>query len=323
MVKKLFIIIPILLAIAVASFFFGKASSEQPENSKRQLNSEKNLSFVNPTVMSNLNKHFIINFGPIRKELSVIQAKYPQKTYVYFLYLNNGAWTGLNEREDFTAASTVKVPLAMSAMKAVEMGKLNLNDRYTLGELDLNQDFGDLYKVGLNNDFSLDELVKIMLEKSDNTAAIAVQNILMNIGITDPLADVYSQFGWAYGENVPLFGEGIMPSYVKINLKTLSNMFLALYNATYLSPEHSEEILNYLANTPFNEKIAAGVPEGISVSHKIGISANDETFSDCGIIYAPNRHYLLCVGSNGGDERQANRFMADVSKAVYDYVIKN
>jgi beta-lactamase class A len=329
MVKKIFIAVPIILAVATASFVLGKSFSgkkDSPDSAKDVLereNARGDLAFVNPTVMSNLNKHFIINFGPLKKTITEIQAKYPHKTYVYFLYLNNGAWTGLNEREEFTAASTVKVPLAMAAMKAVEEGKLQLSDRYTLNELDLNADFGELYKNGADHDFSLEELIRIMLEQSDNTAAIAVQNILMNIGIADPLADVYAQFGWAYGDNVPGFGEGTTPNYVKINLKTLSNMFLALYNATYNSPEHSEKILGYLAGSSFNNKIVAGVPERVPIAHKIGVSANDETFSDCGIVYASNRHYILCVGSNGGDEKRAASFMAEISKAAYDYVINN
>ena len=87
--------------------------------------------------------------------------------------------------------------------------------------------------------------------------------------------------------------------------------------------ENSQKILEYLANTPFNDKIAAGVPEGVTVSHKIGVSAEDKTFSDCGIVYAPNRNYILCLGSNGSDEKRADQFMAEVSKAVYDYVINN
>jgi beta-lactamase class A len=279
--------------------------------------------FINPTVSSNIKKHFIINFAPLRKQLLEIQKKYPQKTYIYFNYLNNGSWVGINERDLFVAASTIKVPLAMALFKAVEEGKLKLTDSYSLEELDLDENFGNLYKVGTNKEFTVQELVKIMLEQSDNTAMKAIFHIFEKIGIDDPLINVYGFMGWDINtlELVPDIGQ--TPNYQDINLKTLSNMFLSLYNATYVSPEHSEQILEYLANSPFNEKIVAGVPESIPVAHKIGIAANAETFSDCGIIYAPNRHYLLCLGSNGGDENLANKFMAEVSKAVYDFVINN
>ncbi len=252
--------------------------------------------------------------------MATIQGKYRQKTYIYFDYLNNATWLGFNEKDLFTAASTVKVPLAMAVFKAVEEGKLKLTDSYALEELDLNNGFGELYKVGTDSQFNVEELVKIMLEQSDNTAMMAVSNIFKKIGIDDPLANVYESIGW----NVELIPElGKTPDYQNINLKTLSGMFLALYNAKYVSIEHSQQILEYLSKTPFNDKIAAGVPSDIPVSHKIGISAGDETFSDCGIIYASNRHYILCLGSNGGDEKIASQFMAEASTAVYRFVINN
>lgn len=273
--------------------------------------------FVNPTVMAGLNKHFIINFGDLKQQFLDIQKKYKQHTYLYFAYLNNSSWVGLGEKDLFTAASTVKVPLAMSIFKMVEEGKLNLSDKYVLDELDLNDRFGELYKAGSGREYSIEDLVKVMLEKSDNTAANALYRVLNRLGIEAPLDDVYGFMGWEFND----FGK--QPDYEKINLKTLSNMFMALYNANFVNVEHSQKILGYLANTPFADKIVDGIPAGISVAHKIGISNNNETFSDCGIVYVPNRNYLLCVGSNGGDEKAADNFMSEISKAAYQYVINN
>ncbi len=277
--------------------------------------------FINKAVTENIGKHFIINLKPLKTELEKIQKSYPQKTYIYFSYLNSGSWIGLNEREEFVAASTIKVPIAMALLKAVENGKLMLTDSYSLEELDLNADFGDLYKVGADKEFTVEELLKIMLEQSDNTAQNALVKVFNRIGINDPLVNVYAFLGWEFTQNLPGFGE--LPSYSKITLKTLSNVFLTLYDAKYISVEHSNKIFGYLANTPFDDKIAAGVPKGVTVSHKIGTSTMEETFSDCGIVYAPNRNYFLCLGSNGGDEKRAAAFMAEVSKAAYDFVIGN
>lgn len=274
--------------------------------------------FINPTVTSKLNKHFIINFLPLKKQLEAIQSEYSHKTYIYFNYLNNGSWLGINERENFAAASLVKVPLAMSVYKMVEEGKIKLTDTYSLEELDLDKNFGELYKIGPDKELTVEELLKIMLEQSDNTAMRALTNVAGKIGVDDPFADIYSFMGWILDESDQ------EPNYREvINLKTLSNMFLALYNATYINFEHSNQILTYLTNTPFNDKIAAGTPGDIPVSHKIGIASNKETFSDCGIVYAPNRNYLLCLGSNGADEKKAGKFMSEVSEAVYQFVIDN
>jgi beta-lactamase class A len=309
--KNIYLITFFLIAGLVSGWFL-----RPQEKASLSPDVRKEFSFLNPTALSDLGKHYIINFKPLREELEKIQKTYPQKTYIYFLYLNNGSWIDLNERDEFTAASTVKVPLAIAFFKSVEEGKINLDDAYTMEESNLDKDFGDLYTVGSGKSFTVRELVRIMLEYSDNTAKNALLNSLKQLGIKNPLQPVYESFGWTFD-----FGEN--PNFTKINLKTLSNMFLALYNAKYVNVEHSQQILNHLTNTPFNEKIRGGVPESVLVAHKIGVSENDETFSDCGIVYAPNRNYILCAGSNGGNEEKANEFMKIISEMVYDYVINN
>lgn len=326
MVKKyiIFIILPISVFAAgflVRGSVMHTASPTVAETNARppiSENPEKEFPLINRAVVNQLDEHYIINFAPLKKKFIETQKKYPQKTFIYFLYLNNDSWIGLNERDLFVAASTIKVPLAMSLYKASEEGKLRMDDEYTLSELDLDDNFGELYKAGPDKSFSLEELTKIMLEQSDNTAAQAIVTALKRIGISQPLSDVYMAMGWDSYSNI-----GVPVSYQDINVKTLANMISTLYNATYVNVKDSQNILHHLINSPFNDKIVAGVPEGVLVAHKIGVSTPDATFSDCGIVYASNRNYLLCLGSNGGDEGRAAKFMAEISKAAYDYVINN
>ena len=74
---------------------------------------------INPVVTANLGKHFIINFKPLEDQFRGIKAGFPEKTYVYFAYLNNSAFIGIGEDTMFTAASTLKVPLAMAPPEMV------------------------------------------------------------------------------------------------------------------------------------------------------------------------------------------------------------
>jgi beta-lactamase class A len=273
--------------------------------------------FINPTVSAHTGKHFIINFQPVKDKLMSVKTKYSETSYIYFSYLNNAAWVGLGEKEKFIAASTIKVPLAMSIYKAVEEGKLSLSDEYTLQESDLDDRFGELYKDEVDKTFTIQELLRIMLEQSDNTATRALINVMKERRITDLFSEVYDFMGWEYDKSA---GPGL--DYLNINLKTLSNMFLALYNATYVNIEHSEQILEHLDNSPFDNQITAGVPKQVPVAHKIGVNAPNNSYSDCGIVYAPNRHYILCLAFLGTEDR-ANNFMSEVSKEIYQYVISN
>lgn len=318
---KYLLIVVALIAVTTGGFYAGSQFYKPADGGHLNLVLEfrpGEYPLINPTVTAGLNKHYIINVQPLKDTFLEITKKYPQKTYVYFAYLNNDSWTGINEREYFTAASTIKVPLAMSLMKAVEDKKIRLEDTYTVTREDLDENFGEFYKEAEGKTYTLRELTRIMLEESDNTASSAIVSALKNIGLDDPFLNIYTFMGW---DNYP--GLGDRPEYFDVNLKVLSNMFLALYNAKYVDIEHSQEILKYLDNDNFNEEIVAGVPAGIAVAHKSGVHINEEAYSDCGIVFAPNRHYLLCLGSEGADKATADRFMVEISKAAYEYVINN
>lgn len=318
MVNKKYIIFAFVGILLIGlSFFLGTFSNERFIETPSGVVKEKTSTFLNPTLVAGLDKHFIINFQPLRKTYEEIKAKYPQHTYIYFLYLNNAAWVGINERDLFASASTVKVPLAMALYKAVEGGKIKMEDTYTLDDLNLNSRFGGLYKEGSGNTYSLNELTQYMLRDSDNTATNGISRALERVGITDPFTEVYAEMGWEFAEI------GKQNDFGKINVKTLANMFLSLYNSTYINPENSNKILTLLSETTFDEKIRAGVPKNIVVSHKIGVAAGVDTFADCGVVYAPQRHYILCLASNGSDEGRAAEFMSEISKATYEYIINN
>ncbi len=309
-------VLPLLIGgvLIVVGFIIGNGNRVNEQ--QNTADPARSYSLINPSVLINSDKHFIINFAPLRDKVRQITDAYNHKTYFYFVYLNNASWIGVNERETFSAASLAKVPLAIALYKAVEEGKLSLNQAYTIEEIDLNSGFGDLYKTGTDKSFTIEELIKIMLEQSDNTALSALIGIFHKIGIDNPYDEVYQAFGWVLDIDKNVNAN-------EINLKTISNMYLSLYNANYISAEHSQKILEYLSESPFNDKIAAGVPYGIPVSHKIGVSGETLTYSDCGIVYAPNRNYLLCLGSEGASEDDARKFMKEVSETVYDFVINN
>jgi beta-lactamase class A len=322
--NKAFIVYAVILVVGIwVGFAFSRIPSPTPTDSVANVASATidsaaiSRTFLDLAVNANLGKHFIVNFLPLKQSMEDIQKKYAQTTYIYFDYLNNASYIGLGSSKSFTAASTVKVPLAMAIYKLAEDGKLDLNANYSLQDTDLDARFGELYKVGADQSFSVEELLKIMLENSDNTAMNALYKVLQSNGITDPFQDVYSFLGWT---NFSDFGQDNSAIYKDINLKTLSNMFIALYNAQYISAEHSNEILKFLSSSSFNNKIVAGVPAGIPVSHKEGIYTPNNTYSDCGIVYIPNRSYLLCMAFSGGDEAGANRFMSEISKSTYDFV---
>jgi len=58
----------------------------------------------------------------------------------------------------------------------------------------------------------------------------------------------------------------------------------------------------------------------VPIAHKIGVAGN-QVQSDCGIVYIPERPYLLCV-MLGENKERGSEVIAQVSRQAYDYVVK-
>ena len=323
------VVLIVLLGADLASRYLGAAADAAPTfvASAKPLSADEKLaqySLLDTTKVLNLKKHYIVDFRELKEQLLALQKTVPFKSYIYVSYLNNSAWVGIDERDSFFAASQVKIPLAMATYKAIENGILTPETEYTLTPEDLNGDFGELYKKGPGTTIALKDLLHLMLSQSDNTAMEAIRSIFARVGVQDPMDDVYANLGWDF---LPTIKSGTDPSqdqnYRKISVKVLANMFLALYSGAYLNLDHSQAILADLTKTPFDTQLDAGVPKDIPVAHKVGVATAYDTFSDCGIVYAPSRNYLVCVGVEGTDQAHADSYISAVSKTVYDYIISN
>ena len=155
---------------------------------------------------------------------------------------------------------------------------------------------------------------QLTLTESDNTA----YNVLLGQLKGQELNDVYKNLDISIT---------IRPKeekkYLRVSPKNYSSIFRSLYLSSSLSEENSNYILKLLTQTISKDKIVAGVPDTIKVAHKIGVfeefDTSQDIFIDCGIIYAPNRPYILCVFVFGTDE-QAKKHIFYISKMIYEYI---
>ncbi|MBI3634023.1 MAG: serine hydrolase, partial [Candidatus Yonathbacteria bacterium] len=108
----------------------------------------------------------------------------------------------------------------------------------------------------------------------------------------------------------------------KISAKRYAVVLRSLYNAAFLSKEDSSKILTLLMKTPFTEYLEQGLPKGTEFAHKIGVIPSEDVYMDAGIVYLPNRPYLLIVMMQGKTEKEVGRIMKDVSERTYEYIAK-
>jgi len=254
---------------------------------------------------SNTSNDLITNILPLRTEIHKIIDPYKDSFALYFEYLPTGTSIGINEDSEFTPASLLKVPVVMAYYYKKERLGLIMAPMVTLTPSELNTRFGDFYKKGAGQSVSLDEAAKLAIEKSDNTASLV-------------LADYISDDDYRYvqeGLDIPLDLKGKAPI---ITAQQYSSILKALYISSILNKDDSQEILDLLSHTDFHDMLPSGIPDGVTVAHKIGL-IDEQIYNDCGIVYVPRRPYLLCMISQS-DSTTAKSRMKMVSKTIYDYV---
>lgn len=212
-------------------------------------------------------------------------------TSLYFRDLNTGMWIGMQEDQKIAPASLSKVLNLMAVYRKAEQDPAFLNEEFLYANQFIfmrNLDTVDYEKEILENGkkYTVEELVERMITNSDNEASFALQ-YLLNKKYPNFLSSLENDI------NVDYSGT--------ISLKDYSNMFRMLYNASYLNRRNSEKALDLLVKSEFKEGIIAGIPEDIVVASKFGFydplpESNEEyRFNQCGIVYHPERPYLLCV----------------------------
>ncbi len=253
----------------------------------------------------------LVNFEPLRADLRNELAYYDGKVSLYFEYLPTGTSIRIGDAQHLVAASLLKVPVAMEVYKLAEAGAVNLDEKISLKKEWLDDGYGELYKKGVGYTLTIREFAVLMIENSDNTALKAVQSVVdahkssLKTGAYDALDVDYID-----DERTNL----------SMTARSYASFLKCLYFACYVSTDASQEIMTYLTHSTYGGtgRIGEYIPDNVPIAHKMGVAGN-EVQSDCGIIYVPNRNYLVCVMLNE-TKAKGEEVIAQVSKRIYDYI---
>jgi beta-lactamase class A len=232
---------------------------------------------------------------------------------VYYRQMNSGDWTGFNENGTYAPGSMLKVAILIGYLDSADTDQNILDTQYSYNP---QIDEGQYYKPAAMlspGKHDVRDLIKNMITESDNTATLILAN---------QRPDIVEKVYKALALPNPQVGEDFMSPL------QYSAFWRVLYNATYLTKPNSEEALDLLSLTTFNDGLVAGLPNGIKVAHKFGEHTNVEPnappvreLHDCGIIYPSSKSpYFLCVMTRGSDFKVLEKTISDVSKLVYETV---
>ena len=280
--------------------------------------------FINPILYSNNDKQ---NYPELKPLLNSINAyvqtatdnKMADSVSIYFRDLNSGHWTGLNEDEQYQPASLLKVAIMLAYLKHVTIDPSFLDKQIYYQAASTTDQYYPPAVTLQSGNYSAEQLIESMIIYSDNSAETA----LLNADQAD------------FNELLKTFQLPAMPantsSYADSNFMSAAQyatFFRALYNGTYLPWDLSEQALQLLASTKFDDGLISGVASGTVVAHKFGertSTLSDGTLigrelHDCGIVYYPGDPYLLCVMTKGQTFPQLAEVISTISKLVYNYV---
>ncbi len=213
----------------------------------------------------------------------------------------------MGENAIFTAASVNKVPILTAVYYLAQKGEANLDQVITLQQADI-QDYGtgSIRYDPPGTTYSVKTLARLMMQKSDNTAAYLLGNYVIGL---DKIQTLMTSWGLDQTDM----------TNNKTSNKDMAILFKKIYTEKVANHALTTELLSFLKDSEIEDRLPAMLPSGTMVYHKTGNAVG--SVHDIGIIEAgKTKYYLGILTSDITNEEEAVMLMAKISKLVYDFM---
>jgi len=203
-----------------------------------------------------------------------------------------------------TAASLNKLPVVAYLYNLASRKVIDLQDTIVIQESDI-QDYGTgsirYQKAG--QQYTLQSLARLALKESDNTAA-HVLNIRLGEGNIQ-----------SYAYQIGMSSTNMIDN--DTSARDIGKFFQMLYQNKIASKALSQELLEYMENTDFEDRIPPLLPNNLHIYHKTGDGVN--FIHDGGIISNGKTPFILSImSSNITDEKAAKATISKIALIVFE-----
>ena len=244
-------------------------------------------------------------------------------TYGFFFEdLKSGFIYGYNENVKITAAGCMKLPIAVSLIKAVENKKIDFLDKISISVEDKVYGTGIIHEFN-EREYTVFELLVAMLIQSDNTAANKIINMITMEEINNNLKEM--------GLNNTILNRRTTDERKdEDNIENITSAFdLAiiwkhLYNKTYLNDENSQMLIDILTRQQIKNKLALYIPDDLKyeISSKTGDKNGVE--NDTELLRLPKGDFTCTILSMGiPNSVYGTVTLAKCGKMVWDNISNN
>lgn len=226
---------------------------------------------------------------------------------VYYKDLKTGESFGIDEHQVETGASINKVPIIATLYLLEKQGKINLDDRVTIQQDDV-QDYGtgSLRYQKMPQTLSLRNLAKLALKESDNTAAHII-SVKIGEDVVQKIVDDWKMSQTIMADN-------------QTSAYDMSILFEKIYKGDVTNPANTKELLEFMTETDIENRLPKDLPRDTKIYHKSG---DGEGFvHDVGIIEVNNHVYYLGVMTSdvSGKEEEVSGIISQISKLIFNKI---
>lgn len=238
--RALWIVVGIVVGISIG-YVLPSGNSEVPPQQKDNVLAKGEL--TNPAINYEYGQSIMDN-----QEVNLekpLQEFIQQKQYnnqanhvsIYYRNLNNGNRFGINEKEMFSPASLMKLPLLLVYLKKIETDPNVRNQKIVYVKDPIESEYTQNIKPKEalidNQTYTIKELLEYMIKYSDNKASLLLEK---NIQLED--------YKRSFTDNNMLFPD-LIDGRFDNNLKVMdyARFFRVLFNASYINKELSNYAL--------------------------------------------------------------------------------
>ncbi len=245
-----------------------------------------------------------IEYHPLRDELRHYLAQQKGVYGLYIIDLQSGQTAGINENQEFYAASTFKVPISLYVYRQVTAGELDPEKLIATAPSHMEGGTGRLQFSPPGTQKSVDELVRYAIVYSDNVAT----NMLLDQVGKKEVKDYMRSLG---GEMVDDQENTTCPRDMAVYMQEAVRFAGA-------SP-WGEKLLDHLRHTVYTDRIPYPLPD-VPVANKIGDWPSTGTYNDVAYVEHPVRPYIISIFSRGtAGYGNAAAVIREVSRTAYQY----
>ena len=259
----------------------------------------------------------------IKEAVAPIAARYLEQgggDVSYYLNAVDWAEPVVYNVHSMDPASVMKIYVLARVTEGIADGTIERNETHIMDATNVAEGSGDLQFEPYGSSYTVVELVREMMRKSDNTAT----NMLIDVvGGVEEMHESVERWGLEdtlYGSKFVGPSVVIGPRYNQTSAADVGELLTRIARGEFLGGAWDASIIEEMTHTENDSKIAARLPAGVTVAHKTGELEGLE--HDAAILTTDADTYILVIfmdeGSNDDFIERIAGFSEDAMKKILE-----